>query len=187
MLGHDSDDFQFDSAGFTDLSKFRLLNKKVLEALRKDMAATYIPSWIQSPPANFGSPGHGKLKADQWRTVCTVSMIITLVRLWNSPTASQREKSILQNFVHLVIAVETATRRSMSPARVALFDDHMNAYVRSLREMFQHTLVPNHHMSLHLHECLRLFGPVHAWWAFPFERYNGLIAQLKINNKPCES
>ena len=41
----------------------------------------------------------------------------------------------------------------------------------------------HHHLSLHLPECLRDFGPVHSWWAYPFERFNGIIQRTKSNKR----
>ncbi|KAI0324601.1 hypothetical protein GY45DRAFT_1262514 [Cubamyces sp. BRFM 1775] len=166
-----------------DLSKFRILDKSTIEQIRRDIAAVVLPSWMERPPRNFGSPSHGKLKADQWRTVCTVNLVITLCRLWGSPESSERERLLLDNFIHLVCAVDLATRRFTDPRRIERCDDHMRQYLASLRSLFAHNLVPNHHLSLHLRDCLLLFGPVHAWWAFPFERYNGLLQQLNVNNK----
>ncbi|KAF8575642.1 hypothetical protein K439DRAFT_1369397, partial [Ramaria rubella] len=34
----------------------------------------------------------------------------------------------------------------------------------------------NHHVALPLEELIIVFGPVHSWWAFPFE---WLIRQLE--------
>ncbi|CDO72542.1 hypothetical protein BN946_scf184983.g25 [Trametes cinnabarina] len=60
----------------------------------------------------------------------------------------------------------------------------MEQYLRGLQQLFEwHHLVPNNHISLHLRECLELFGPVHAWWAYPFERFNGLLQGLNTNSK----
>ncbi|KAI0363952.1 hypothetical protein BV20DRAFT_1039670 [Pilatotrama ljubarskyi] len=147
--------------GEYDISKFNILDQPTINQLRRDILKTSLPSWLERPPRNFGSPSHGKLKADHWRTVCTVSMVITLVRLWGSATASPKQKALLDNFVHLV-----------------------SAYLKGVQHLFDwHHLVPNHHLSLHLKECLELFGPVHAWWAFPFERYNGLLQGLNTNSK----
>ena len=70
----------------------------------------------------------------------------------------------------------------MDPERARLFDEHMEEYLRGLRRLFEHKLVPNHHLSLHLTECLLLFGPVHGQWGFPFERYNGMLGDLNVNN-----
>ncbi|KAI0700643.1 hypothetical protein C8T65DRAFT_709616 [Cerioporus squamosus] len=157
VLDYDTAEFHLVADGPQDISKFRVLSYEVLQLIRKDIASTVLPSWLERPPSNFGSAKHGKLKADQWRTVCTVNMVITLVRLWTSSGATKEEKELLDNFLHLIAA-----------------------------DIFDHQFVPNHHLSLHLYSCLLLFGPVHGWWAFPFERYNGLIANLNTNNKPAD-
>ncbi|OSD03010.1 hypothetical protein PYCCODRAFT_1366505 [Trametes coccinea BRFM310] len=167
-----------------DLAKFRILDDATITELRQDIVRTVLPSWLERPPRNFGSTSHGKLKADHWRTICTISMVVTLVRLWGSSTASTRENALLENFVHLVSAVELATKRSVNQERIDKFDDHMSKYLAGIQDLYHwHHLVPNHHISLHLKEFLELFGPVHAWWAYPFERFNGLLQGLNTNNK----
>ena len=169
-----------------DVSKFRILDQDTLFTIRTDILNTIIPSWMQRVPKNFGSPSHGKLKADQWRTGCLVNLVITLVRLWGVSTATPRQRMLLENFLNLVRATDLATRRTMDQSRVEKFDRYMTLYVSGLVETFKHPLVPNHHLSLHLRECLELFGPVHAWWAFPFERYNGILQHLNTNSRTSE-
>ncbi|KAI1795827.1 hypothetical protein LXA43DRAFT_880746 [Ganoderma leucocontextum] len=186
VLDYDATDFHLSDDTAADISKYRVLSYDVLQSIRADLRSTYLPSWLERPPSNFGSPSHGKLKADQWRTICTVNMVITLIRLWDSPEASPHDKLLLENFLHLVAAVDIASRRSMSRDRAAAYDKHMFHYLCGLQDIFDHDFVPNHHLSLHLYECLVLFGPVHGWWAFPFERYNGLMHRVNINHKPAE-
>ncbi|KAJ8457610.1 hypothetical protein ONZ51_g11431 [Trametes cubensis] len=183
VLEEDTTDFHVADRPY-DISKFRVLTQDVIDAVRADIANIILPSWMERPPRNFGSAAHGKLKADQWRTVCTVNLTITLTRLWGVASATQRQHLLLNNFLHLVIAVDLATRRSMTKERAAAFDDHMLQYLQGLRELFSHELVPNHHLSLHLAACLMMFGPVHGWWGFPFERYNGILQSMNINNLP---
>nr|VWO94125.1 Immunoglobulin G-binding protein A (IgG-binding protein A) (Staphylococcal protein A) (SpA) [Ganoderma boninense] len=161
----------------------RIFTGQVLDEIRKDISKIYVPSWLERPPANVGSAGTGKLKADHWRTLCTVYMVITLGRLWGHSSASDEERAALENFMHLVSAVDLATRRKMSRERAMAFDTHMEAYLLGIRSLYNAQLVPNHHLSLHLKECLFLFGPTHGWWAFPFERYNGMLQRLKTNRK----
>ena len=170
-----------------DISRFQVLDTDTISQIRRDIISTFLPSWMERPPKNFGSASHGKLKADQWRTVCTVSLVITLCRLWGSSTASPRQRLLLDNFLSLVRAVDLATRRSTSRDRIDKFDRYMLNYLTSLRALFDHQLVPNHHLSLHLKECLLLFGPVHGWWAFPFERAIGQLQRLSTNYKKCKS
>ncbi|KAH9854814.1 hypothetical protein C2E23DRAFT_725186 [Lenzites betulinus] len=183
VLAEDTTDFHV-SEGPYDISKFRVLTQPVIDVIRADIQNTILPSWLERPPKNFGSAAHGKLKADQWRTVCTIHLTITLVRLWGVASASQRDRLLLDNFIHLITAVDLATRRSMNEDRAKAFDRHMFLYLQGLRDIFSHDLVPNHHLALHLMSCLILFGPVHGWWAYPFERYNGLLQSLNINNLP---
>lgn len=187
VLDYDAVDFHLKAEAPPDVSRYEVLSYQVLQQIRDDIVCTHIPSWLQRPPSNFGSPGHGKLKADQWRTVCTVNMVVTLVRLWSSPSATELEQQLLENFLHLVSAVELASRRTMSESRASAYDQHMHAYVRGLREIFDQDLVPNNHLSLHLYACLVLFGPVYGWWAFPFERYIGILQSTKSNHKPGTS
>jgi hypothetical protein len=166
-------------------SRSNLLGKELLQTVRSDIARTSFPSWLVRPPRNFGSASHGKLKADQWRSVCTVSLIITLVRIWGSATASELQRKLLRNFTDLVIAVEIATKRSTSSHHVDIYRVHLTRYLHSLLELFpDHKLQTNHHLSMHLDECLADFGPVHGWWSFPFERYNGVMRDINTNNKP---
>ena len=42
---------------------------------------------------------------------------------------------------------------------------------------------PNMHMHLHLKECIINYGPVYAFWAFSFERYNGKLGSYHTNNR----
>lgn len=186
VLGYDTTDFHLAVDGPPDISKFQVLSYELLQDVRADIVSTYLPSWLERPPANFGSLKHGKLKADQWRTVCTVNLVITLVRTWSSSSASQHDKALLENFLHLVAAVDLACRRTMTEARAAAYDEHMYKYLCGLKELFDHELVPNHHLSLHLYSCLVLFGPVHGTWAFPFERFIGLLGHTNTNHKSGE-
>ncbi|KAG1883704.1 hypothetical protein F4604DRAFT_1878931 [Suillus subluteus] len=94
-----------------DASRLNMLGKELVERIQSDIAKTSFPSWLVPPPRNFGSASHGKLKADQWRSVCTVSLVITLVRTWGSTSASELQRRLLSNFTDLVIAVDIATKR----------------------------------------------------------------------------
>ncbi|KAI0753039.1 hypothetical protein C8Q80DRAFT_1096323 [Daedaleopsis nitida] len=182
VLSKDTTDFHVKENEY-DISKQGIITLNVIEHIRADIRATYLPSWIERPPLNFGSRSHGKLKADHWRTVCTINMVISLVPIWTSSTATEGDRLLLENFIHLVVAVDLATRCTMDAQRARLFDEHMLSYLRTLRHLFEHQLVPNHHLSLHIVTCLLLFRPVHGWWAYPFERYNGIIQRLNTNNK----
>jgi hypothetical protein len=43
------------------------------------------------------------------------------------------------------------------------------------------------HLILHLKECILDFGPIHGFWLFAYERFNGILGQIKTNNHAPES
>lgn len=155
------------------------LSSNEMEAIRTDMKNTVYPSWFQPAPQQFGEPKAGKLIADQWRNLCTVHMLITLVRLW--ATRSDRQLH-LKNFMFLLIAVQAATSRSTSPALVKCYDASILLYLKTLPGLYPgYKFSINQHMALHVGKYLRLFGPAHGHWAFPFERLNGFFRRVRTN------
>ena len=42
------------------------------------------------------------------------------------------------------------------------------------------------HMHCHLRSCVFDFGPLHGFWLYPFERYNGLLGAMSHNNHSIE-
>lgn len=44
----------------------------------------------------------------------------------------------------------------------------------------------NMHLHNHLKECLLDFGPMHVFWCFSFERFNGAFGHFHTNNKAVE-
>lgn len=159
-----------------------LLNQKTLGIIQKDIASLVLPSWITRPPHDFGSPSRGKLKADTWRTVCTIALPISLTRLWST---IESKRARLDNFMDLVQGVILATSYTISPKSrhvcLALFMHYQEGLLKLFPKM--HRDLPNLHASLHLPQLLDQFGPVHGWWAFPFERLIGRLQAVKTNWK----
>lgn len=162
-----------------------VLGRDMLQEIRADMAKTIYPSYLGRAPAEVGSASAGSLSADQWRTFCLVNLPISLVRLWNSAGTSERERLLLVNFVDLVVAVKKGTARTLNPDKIASYEASIFKYIRGLRILFPDLdLIPNHHLALHLGEVLRNFGPTHAYWSFPFERYIWLLRNASSNFRP---
>lgn len=161
----------------------RDIDLPLLAEIRDDILKITLPSWISSAPKKFGSVAHGKLKADEWRTMCTIILPISLGVKWSHANATERHQMLISNFFDLVTAVIHATRRSVSYQDIVIYKEYMGRYVRTAVRLFGEKLVPNNHLALHLHQPLSRFGPVHSWWAYPFERYNGVLARISTNYK----
>ena len=147
-----------------------------------------LPTYIGRAPVDVGSAGAGTLSADQWRTFCAIHLVITLTRLWGNFPLTDRRRQILANYLDLIAAVRFGTARRTSSNRIKTYEALIKNYIMGLRTLYpEHDLVPNQHIAMHLGEVLERFGPTHAYWAFPFERYIRLMRQAKINYKNSEA
>jgi hypothetical protein len=108
---------------------------------------------------------------------------LVLVKIWGGDNVERGKMSLLQNFAHLVSAVDLALRRSTNAERINSYRHHMKEYLASCEILFPDVnLAPNHHLAMHLADCLERFGPVRAWWSFPMERLMGQVLHSCHNN-----
>jgi hypothetical protein len=161
-----------------------VLGAGVLAEVQRDMARTRLPYWVSPAPREAGSTRVGKLSADQWRSFCTIHLVVTLCRIWGPSDPESRFHKMLRNYMDLVTAVKVASMRTMTPARIASYNLHMDRYLKNILELYQHiNLTPNHHLSGHFGELLQRFGPTHAWRCWIFERINYTLQQIPTNKK----
>lgn len=160
----------------------RVLGTQTTAEMREDMHDLQLPSWVSKAPSHPGESKWGKLHADQWRSLCTINLPVTLIRLWGSKPEESRERRMLTNFMHLVTALKLASMRIMTEKRIAQYEHEMRQYLVTLLELFPGTEIsPYQHMALHLGHQLRKFGPTHAVRCFAFERYNFLMQKIPTN------
>ncbi|KAH7868347.1 uncharacterized protein C8R40DRAFT_990001, partial [Lentinula edodes] len=170
-----------------------VLGKNTLAAVREDMEKLQVPSWMAVAPRHPGEASQGKFTADQWRAFCNINLPITLIRLWGSLPREERRYKMLVNFMHLVTAVRLANMRVMTEDRAQSFELHIRTYLEGLigfgtndrsGGLYPHTrLTPYQHMMVHFGNLLRLFGPVHSWRCFPFERFNYILQNTSTNDR----
>jgi len=159
-----------------------ILGKKELTKIQSDIRQTTRPSWHTNPPPNFGSRSHGKLKADQWRSLIEFDLPVSLVQLWSN--SDDRRVKLLESTMFLAMAIRWGTSRRASQKHVEAFNRHMREYLTSVINLFpDKKLKPNHYAALRLGEFLLRFGPVHGWWMFPYERLIGNLQSINTNNK----
>ena len=161
-----------------------VLGKHTLPEVWSDKARTILPSWISPIPSEAGSARAGKLTADQWRTLCTIHLVVTLIRLWGGCEPGDRRRDLLTNFMHLVNATVVLFRRSVNAETIQLYEESMKAYLEGHLRLYPHlNLSPKHHLSLHIPKFLRDFGPVHGWVTWGFERLVQKFQNTDTNGK----
>jgi hypothetical protein len=106
------------------LKQGAVLTPEEMSELRSDLEHMYTPSWLTSVPTNLGEPSHGKLKADQWRTLGTTYLPVSLIRLWDqledNDQRSHQCKKLLALTLSLISAVIVASSRTTSQEKADL-------------------------------------------------------------------
>ncbi|KIJ34743.1 hypothetical protein M422DRAFT_181690, partial [Sphaerobolus stellatus SS14] len=160
-----------------------LFNVNTLLEIRRDISRTIVPTWLGSVPQNFGSKSHGKLKADEWRTMIMIYLPITLGRLWGAKTGIYQEFGpFYKNTMIMVSAIILSTSKEMSCEHANRVLYYLQEYLTGLKELFTDLdFRDNHHVILHIPEILISLGPMHSWWMFPFERLIGRLQKISTN------
>lgn len=169
--------------GFVEIeTSAPVLGANVLHFIKQDMDRTSLPSWVSPAPRNWGTTERGKLSADQWRVLYTIHLPVSLIALWSG--GESRYVDMLHNFMHLVAAVRIASSRAVNDEYIETYETCITSYVEGLKNLYPDASIkPNHHLSLHLGDFMRRFGPVHAHRTFAFERSNYLMQQMPTNKK----
>jgi hypothetical protein len=168
------------------------ITKNELKILQSDIKNTRRPQYQVAPPANLGNPGHGKLKADQWRTCIEFDIPVSVAKLWSRETAPKDQApditlhrdQLFRAIMDLAVAVRWGTFYRSSDRHSKIFAANIKDYLQNLLDLYPNIKFrPNHHASLHIGALLSRFGPMHGWWAFPFERVIGILQKVKTNDK----
>jgi len=159
-----------------------VLGYDVMEVIWEDMQKTLLPSWVGTAPPNWGTSKCGKLSANHWRTIGTIHLPITLIWLWRAETGRKRE--LLDNYMELITAVDTANLLETSAAQIDVYNQNITGYVRGIANLFkENSILPSHHASLHIGDQLAGFGPLHSRTAPYYERFIHLLQSQNTNKK----
>ncbi|KAF8139107.1 hypothetical protein K438DRAFT_1638379 [Mycena galopus ATCC 62051] len=151
-----------------------------MEAIWADMGKTVLPSWVGPAPRNWGTAAHGKLSADQWRTIFTIHLSITLIWLWRDETG--RKRSLVDNMVKLHLAILTANLKVSNPQQAGEYDGFIKEYLVGIAELFrENNITPSQHSAIHIGPELREFGPTHSRSAQFYERYIHILQSQNTN------
>lgn len=178
-------DPDFESLGTPELCAF---SDNELEDIRTCIRDITLPTWVSRPPGTLGEAAHGKLKADVILVLFTVVLPSIIPEIWTRPEADHRRKVLLENFCHLVSAVNIVSLFSTSESLADKYMEHFISYRRTRRQLWpNHNSVPNDHIAMHNGEALKFWGPLAQVSEFPYERLNGVLASIPTNRRNCKS
>lgn len=160
-----------------------VIGKDVLSEVNLDKKRTLLPSWTSTVRDSWGTQGGGVLGADEWRTLCLIHLVVTLIRIWGYEyEETSRHFKMLENYLDLVHALHVMYLHETSPSLQDYYSSCMLRYLRGVVTLFPDVpLKPNHHYAIHAVEDLRLMGPPHARSTAVFERVNKKLRDTHTN------
>ncbi|MBW0536553.1 hypothetical protein O181_076268 [Austropuccinia psidii MF-1] len=155
---------------------------------RELMLTVIQPSGLSKFPHNLGSPSHGKLKAAQWLSLFTpiIPLIIPEIYIESSKMINVKSNRgrFLQNMGELVQCTRISLNLIVDDGHAGRFFNAYNCYTTSSRELFNNPRIkPNHHLSLHIPEQLKVWGPMMGVAEFAGERIIGKLQKVPTNRK----
>ena len=93
--------------------------------IRNVIQTAVVLSWLKksSIPGNFGEAAAGTLKANEWRILATLYILIALISIWGldtkhpSPSIADRQLKVLSHTMSLVLAVRLVFQTSTDKER----------------------------------------------------------------------
>lgn len=158
--------------------KTNLMTKRNLKVLEERIHSMDVGTGIGRLPHRIAS-NYGGYTASQWKNWTLIYSMFCLGCLL--PT------SHLRCWHTFVLACQYLSSPVISKIDIV----KANMLFVKFGERFEHlygkkAVTPNMHLHCHLKECIMDCGPVHAFWCFSFERFNGILGSMQVNGRSVE-
>ena len=154
------------------------LNPKQLETIESRIQSMEVPIEIGRLPKAISS-NYGSYTAEQWKNWTLIYSLYALKGVLND-----RQLRCWQTFV---LACKYLCKPVLSHVDILKADNCLLTFCTKFQELYGETAcTPNIHLHCHLKEIILDYGPIHSFWCFSFERYNGILGSIKTNNRSIE-
>ena len=86
-----------------------------------------------------------------------------------------------------MLACRILCSHQLSEEKLLLADALLLYFCRRTQRLYGAcSITPNMHMHCHMKQCIQDYGPLHGFWLYAFERYNGLLGEFPHNNRSIE-
>ena len=154
------------------------LTSKHLQQIETRIEEMEVPSHIGRLPKKIAS-NFGSYTAEQWKNWTTVYSLFALKGI-----ISDRHYKCWQSFV---LGCRYMCKPVLTEADIIKGDGLILKFCKEFEALYGGKAVtPNMHLHCHLRENILDYGPIHSFWCFSFERYNGILGNMATNNRSVE-
>jgi hypothetical protein len=137
-----------------------------------------VPSHIGRLPKRISS-NSGSYTAEQWKNWTMIYSLFALKGI-----IDDRHLKCWQSFV---LGCRYMCKAIMTEADIIRGDGLFLKFCKEFEALYgQKAITPNMHLHCHLKENVIDYGPIHSYWCFSFERYNGILGNIATNNRSVE-
>lgn len=162
---------------FNIFIKQNILDSAALETIKSRIRKVVVPAGLGRVPASINTSTF--LTAEQWKNWTLYFSVYCLHGLIPSDD--------LECWRHFVLACRKLCSFTVTNNDLIVADALFLRFCKRMKQLYgAEVLSPNIHMHCHLVSCMRDYGPMHSFWLFPFERYNGILGKQPTNNRSIE-
>ena len=137
-----------------------------------------VPTGMGRIPHKIRS-GFSAFTADQWKNWV---LYFSLLALQDIITGED-----LECWRHFVLACRQLCCKQLTQSNIQLGDALLMQFCRRIERLYGKEIVnPNMHLHGHLRSCIEDYGPLHGFWLYAFECYNGILGSAPNNNRLIE-
>ena len=153
-----------------------LIGKDIISETQFNVLQSRVDS-VMTPP----DIGHIPYKirsgfsADQWKNWVVYFSLIAMRDILSN--------DVLEFWRHFVQACRVLSTKQLTKEKVLLGDAHLLQFCKRTQHIFgKDSVTPNMHVHCHLCSCINDYGPLHGFWLYAFECYNGLLGPMPHTN-----
>lgn len=159
----------------TTWKQLEILKDKEFDIMQERVDCINPPAGIGRIPRKIGS-SFSSFTADEWKHWTILYSAHALLGVIPS--------DYYKCWCLFVDACRILCQMTITPDEVEKAHGCIVEYCKTFQELYgEEHCTPNMHMACHLQSNVNDYGPLAAFWAFSFERYNGILEGLKIMEK----
>ncbi len=155
-----------------------VISEVQFESIQRRVDSSQIPAELGRIPHKIRS-GFSSFTADQWKNWTCYFSLISLFDIIKGDD--------LERWRHFVLACRLLTTMEITKDQIQLGDALLVQFCRRTERLYgKECITPNMHYHCHLRSCIHDYGPLHGFWLYAFERYNGILGRTPNNNRSIE-
>ena len=155
-----------------------VIGKEEMKQLEKRIEQMDVPTDMGRLSKKISS-NYGSYTAEQWKNWTLIYSMYALKGVI--------EDNHLQCWQTFVLACKYLCRSTVTTVDLERADLLLLKFCKEFEKLYgKKAITPNMHLHCHLKDIILDHGPVHSFWCFSFERYNGIMGSISTNKRSLE-